>query len=230
MVLDSKGELYIVATPIGNIEDITLRALKILKRVDLIISEDTRTARKLLNHFEIKNRTASYYSPKEIYKADYYLDQIMQGKKLALISESGTPCISDPGIEIVRRAYERGITVIPIPGPTSIAAAVCASGLKTDEFFFTGFLPRKKGARKRALEKHLNAGYPFIFFDSKYRIKDTITFLGELEPARRLCVAREITKKFEEFIRGTAEDVAGVFNEKKNIKGEFVVVCSASGK
>ncbi len=224
--LNSKGILYIIATPIGNLEDITLRALKILKSVEFIICEDTRTAIKLLKRYEINKKTYSYYSPKERMQATRYLNILENGEDIALISENGTPCISDPGIEIVKRAYAKGIKVIPIPGPSAFVAALSACGIPAREVFFAGFIPRKKGERKRYLEMHLKEGYTFVFYESKYRIKDTLKFIKEIAPHITICIAREITKKFEEFIHGNITEVEEKISNVNNLKGEFVVICS----
>lgn len=221
-----KGNLYIVASPIGNLEDITLRAIKILKAVHLIICEDTRTTRKLLNKYGINKKIYSYYSPKESRQAVKYLNMIGEGKDLALISESGTPCISDPGRKIISIAYDSNIKVIPIPGPSAFVAAISASGIPAEEVFFAGFIPRKKGERKKYLENHLNKDYTFVFYDSKYRIRDTLKFIAEISPEISICIGRELTKKFEEFIRGSAIKVEKIISARENLKGEFVVVCS----
>jgi 16S rRNA (cytidine1402-2'-O)-methyltransferase len=223
---EHKGKLYIVATPIGNLSDITLRALDILKSVDFIISEDTRTAGILLKKYEIEKKVYSYYSPKEVQLATKYLRYLAEGKDIALISENGTPCISDPGFEIVRRSYENNIQVIPIPGPSALTAALSACGIYSREVFFAGFIPRKKGARKKYIQKHLEREYTFVFYESKYRIKDTLRFIRELKPGVNVCLAREITKKFEEFIRGEIEEVEEKVSQAASIKGEIVVICS----
>lgn len=226
----SKGILYVVATPIGNLEDITLRALKILKKVNLIICEDTRTTRKILNKYSISKKTRSYYSPKEAKQAVKYLDLIEKGTDVALISESGTPCISDPGYEIIKQAYERDIEVAPIPGPSALTAGISVSGIKADEVYFGGFIPRKKNARKKYLKRHINKNYTFVFFDSKYRIKDTLKFINEISPDGMIFIAREMTKKFEEYIRGKPEEVKKILSGRENLKGEFLIICSPSEK
>jgi 16S rRNA (cytidine1402-2'-O)-methyltransferase len=218
------GCLYVVATPIGNLGDITLRALEILKSVDFVISEDTRTARKLFSKYNIEQRVFSYYSPRERSQAKKYLDMIEQGSDAALISESGTPCISDPGFEIIRGAHERSVRVVPVPGPSAFTAALSSSGIQAKEIFFAGFIPRKKGQRRKYLQSHLEKGYTFVFYESKYRIIDTLNFIGEIAPDLTICAGREITKRFEEFVRGKPEEV-----RKKipaNVKGEFTVICS----
>ncbi|MBN2407671.1 MAG: 16S rRNA (cytidine(1402)-2'-O)-methyltransferase [Elusimicrobia bacterium] len=222
----SKGKLYVVATPIGNLGDITLRAIEVLKTVSLIICEDTRTTRKLLNHYGIRRRVCSYYSPRETVQAIKYLDMLNEGRDIAVISESGTPCISDPGLEIVKGAYERGITVIPVPGPSAFVTALSASGISAREVFFSGFIPRKKEERKKYLAKHLGKDYTFVFYDSKYRIKDTIGYIKDISPDVNICIGRELTKKFEECIRGTAGEIETKVSGNDNIKGEFVVICA----
>ena len=223
---DKQGILYVVSTPIGNLEDITLRALNVLKSVNIIICEDTRTSKKLLSRYEIKKRQGSYYSPKEVHQAKKYLCMIEEGMDIALVSESGTPCISDPGFEIVQEAYKRGVSVIPVPGPSAFIAALSASGIKSKNVFFAGFVPRKKEQRKKYLKQHIGHDYTFVFYDSKYRIKETIGYIVEIDPDLLICVAREMTKKFEEFIRGSAESVHRKISAQNNIKGEFTVICS----
>lgn len=225
MTTVKKGDLYVVATPIGNLQDITLRALEVLKSVEFIICEDTRTAGKLLNHYNIDKKKYSYYSPKEYIQAGKYISFIEKGKDAALISESGTPCISDPGYEIIRKAYEKDIKVIPLPGASALTSAVSACGMPAKEIFFAGFLPRKKGQRKKYLEKHLNRGYLVVFYESKYRIKDTLRFIKDIDPDRIVCIAREMTKIYEEFIKGDAASVENMIDKMNNPKGEFVVIC-----
>lgn len=225
-----KGNLYIVATPIGNLEDITLRSLKILKSVDFIICEDTRTTIKLLRKYDINKKMYSYYSPKEKMQAVKYLNIIEAGNDIALVSESGTPCISDPGVEIVKKAYEKGIKVIPVPGPSAFVACLSAAGISTKEVFFAGFVPRKKGQRKKYLENHLKKKYTFVFYESKYRMKDTLRFIKDIAPELSVCIGREITKKFEEFMRGNITEVEKKVSEVNNLKGEFVVICSGLKK
>ncbi|MFH1416386.1 MAG: 16S rRNA (cytidine(1402)-2'-O)-methyltransferase [Elusimicrobiota bacterium] len=226
----ASGNLYIVATPIGNLEDVTMRSLEILKSVDLVICEDTRTARKLLNRYDISKKTASYYSPKEAYQAGKYAAMLENGTNIAMISECGTPCISDPGIVMIREACKRGINVIPVPGPSALTAALSICGIKAKEVFFAGFIPRKKGARKKYLEKHAGREYAFVFYESKYRIKDTMRFIAEINPELDVCIAREMTKKFEEIIRGSAVEVEDRISSNSELKGEFVVICSACRK
>ena len=223
-----RGTLYVVATPIGNLGDITHRALKVLGSCDLIISEDTRTTRLLLGEYAVKTPVSSYYSPRERFLAGKYIEKLNEGADVALVSERGTPCISDPGFEIVRRAHEEGITVVPVPGPSALPAALSASGLSCKEVFFSGFLPRKKGARRRFLEKHLNQGYTLVFYDSKYRIVETMSFVAEITPGLTVCLCREMTKKFEELIRGSSLEVYEKIRQRTSVKGEFTVVCSPS--
>lgn len=222
---DSKGRLYIVATPIGNLEDITLRAVRILKNVDLIIAEDTRTTAKLLAKYKISKKSKSYYSPREYEKAARYLEMIKKGKNIALLSENGTPAVSDPGYEIINRARNDDIEVLPVPGPSALTAALSVCGLPTDEVFFAGFIPRKKGERKRYLQKHIPQGYTFVFYESKYRICDSVDYIKEIKPDKMIFIGREMTKKFEEYIRAEAGEMSAILRRKTNIKGEFVVVC-----
>lgn len=224
-----RGSLFVVATPIGNLEDITLRALDTLRKCPLVICEDTRKTARLFSRHGISASAAPYYSPREKLLAGRYISRLESGDDIALVSESGTPCVSDPGYEIVRRAHEAGIRVVPVPGPSALASSLSVSGIPCREVFFAGFLPRKKTARRRYLEKHLGQGYTVVFYDSKYRIRDTVGFISEIAPGLEICLCREITKKFEELIRGAAASVSGKLGET-SIKGEFTVVCSPSEK
>ncbi|MGM0568591.1 MAG: 16S rRNA (cytidine(1402)-2'-O)-methyltransferase [Elusimicrobiota bacterium] len=226
MKSDSRGTLYIVSTPIGNLKDITLRAVEVLKSVELIISEDTRTARKLLNTYGIKSAPRSYYAPREAEKASRYLDMAERGKNIALISESGTPCISDPGAEIVRRAHLRKIPVRTIPGPSAITAALSISGMNADSFFFAGFIPSNKSRRKKFLLKNLKENQSFVFYDSKRRIVDSLKMIADIDPDTRVFAVREMTKIYEEYFSGTPSEVAEQLLSKDVLKGEFTVICS----
>lgn len=225
-----KGILFVVATPIGNLGDISLRAIEVLKSVDFIICEDTRTSLKLMRSYTIEKPLYSYYSPREPVQALKYLKRIEAGDNVALITESGTPCISDPGLEIIKKAYDKGIEVIPVPGASALTAALSASGIICREVFFAGFIPRKKTQRKKYLEKHIGQEYAFVFYESKYRIIDTLRYIKTIAPGILICLAREMTKKYEEFIRGSIDEVEQKLLKLKNIKGEFVVVCSGMKK
>ncbi len=221
-----KGELYIISTPIGNLEDITVRAIRILKEVKLIIAEDTRTAKKLLSLLNIpfKEKTfISYYKGKESEKIEYLLNKIKEYEKAGLISEAGTPLISDPGFNLIKRAKENGIKIIAVPGATALISALTISGIDSDSFLFLGFLKRGEQKLKRDLRRVLGLPYTIIFYESPKRLEKTLSILKELIPLRRISVARELTKKFEETIDGTVKEV---FDKIKNrtIKGEITIV------
>ncbi len=220
------GILYIVATPLGNLKDVTLRAVEILKKADLIISEDTRRARKLLNVYGIKGAPRSYYAPREAEKASAYLDMAERGKNLALISECGTPGISDPGAEIVKRAHRRGIEVRAVPGPSAVTAALSISGFNADRFYFAGFIPSPKLRRRKFLEKNLKIkGQTFIFYDSKRRILDSMNMIDDICPEAEIFMVREMTKVFEEHFRGRPKEIYEKLMLKDSLKGEFTVIC-----
>lgn len=216
--------LYLVATPIGNLEDITLRAIRILKEVDLIAAEDTRTARKLLDRYEIKTPTISYYDASEQSKKEGIVARLKSGKSVALISEAGTPGVSDPGYRLVTAALEVGIPVVPIPGPVAAIAALIPSGLPTDRFAFEGFIPAAAVARKKKLYSLLNEERTMIFYESPRRILATLAEVDKVFGDRPVVVARELTKIHEEFIRGTAAEVVGKLKEKDKIRGEIVLL------
>ncbi len=219
------GRLYIVATPIGNLSDITLRAVEVLKSADLIISEDTRTARKLLDRYGIKSVPRSYYAPREAEKAARYLDMAEEGKTLALISECGTPAVSDPGAEIVRRAHERGIRVIPVPGPSAVTAALSVAGFNCDKFLFAGFIPSGRQQRKKFLEENMREGEIFVFYDSKRRILDTLEMINGIDPETKIFIIREMTKIYEEYLRGSPLETRDNLASRQVIKGEFTILC-----
>jgi 16S rRNA (cytidine1402-2'-O)-methyltransferase len=217
------GILYLVATPIGNLEDITLRAIRILKESDLIAAEDTRTARILLQHYGIEKPLVSYYDPKEETKSLPIVERLRKGETVALISESGMPGVSDPGFRLVRAAIKAGISVIPVPGPSSLLSALVVSGLPTDRFVFEGFLPARAVARKKKLASLADDDRTLIFFESPRRLLKTLHDIELTLGNRRIAVARELTKKFEEVIRGSVtEVVARLFGGE--IRGEIVLV------
>jgi 16S rRNA (cytidine1402-2'-O)-methyltransferase len=220
--------LYLVPTPVGNLEDITLRALRVLKEVDLIAAEDTRTAGTLLTHFDIDTATTSYHDHNERSQAPKLIARMRAGQTIALISEAGSPGISDPGFYLVRACVEAGITVEPLPGPTSFVPALTASALPSDRFVFEGFLPKKKGRQTR-LRTLADEPRTMVFFESPYRLVRTLGDLGEHFGAdRRVVVAREITKKFEEFRRGTLEEVRSYFAQQNKVRGELVIIVAGS--
>lgn len=217
------GILYIVGTPIGNLEDITLRALRILKEVDCIAAEDTRTARKLLGRYEITTPTVSYYDADESRKSRQLVGRLNSGESIALISEAGMPGISDPGYRIVAEAIRAGIPVIPIPGPSASLAGLVVSGLATDRFIFEGFLPRSLSALKKKLFLLRDEERTLIFYESPRRLMVTLGVVRDIFEERNIVVARELTKIFEEVIRGTAGEVIDQLADRK-IKGEIVLM------
>lgn len=221
------GTLYIVPTPIGNLEDITLRALRILREVRLIAAEDTRTSRVLLDHYQITTPTTSYHEHNKLKKLDAIFDALSSGD-VALISDAGTPGISDPGYELVREALARGVAVVPLPGASALIAGLVASGLPTDSFLMLGFLPKKPNAR-RELFQHLRAApHTLAAYESPHRLNETLALLIEvMGEARPVCVAREISKMYEEFVRGPASEVLARF-ERENPRGEVTLFIGAA--
>lgn len=215
--------LYIVATPIGNLEDITLRALRILKEVDLIAAEDTRHSRKLLTHFGISKPLTSYFDHNKDLKGDQILDRLREGLSVALITDAGTPCISDPGYQLVRDAVAQGIAVVPIPGACAAVTALSASGLPTDYFSFAGFLPNKQGKRRERLQALAAERAVLIFYESPKRLLATLEDMLETLGDREVVVARELTKMYEEFLRGRlvglVEEVRG-----REVRGEVAIL------
>src|SRR5215470_16301 len=192
--------LYLVATPIGNLEDISLRAIRVLKQVDLIACEDTRQTQKLLNHYGIEKPTVSHHEHNEASRAAELIEKLVAGVRIAVVSDAGTPCISDPGFRLLSLAIERGVPVVPIPGPAAFTAALVASGLPVESFSFRGFLPVKSGARKRALESIRQSSQTEIFYEAPHRIHQTIEdVVAALGPSRPVVIARELTKIHEEF-------------------------------
>ena len=215
------GKLYIVATPIGNLEDITLRAIKILKEVDLIAAEDTRHTLKLLNHLEITKPLISYYRHNENIKTEKLLEELKQGKNIALVSDAGTPGICDPGEEIIKKCIEEEIEVIPIPGAVAMINALIASGISTKEFIFIGFLPLNKKLRNKKLEEIENANKTIILYEAPHKLENTLNDLKNILKNRKIVIARELTKIHEEFIRGNIEEI---IQKVKDKKGEFVLI------
>lgn len=214
------GILYIVATPIGNLEDITLRALEILKRVDLIACEDTRRTKILLERYEIKNPLTSFHQHSKLQKIDTLVSELKSGKNIALVTDAGSPGVSDPGGILVAAALKEKIFVVPIPGPSALATLISVAGIPMDRFTFLGFLPHKKG-RQIIINKIMESDVPVVFYESPYRILKTLKALTESNG--RLIVGRELTKKFEEVIRGTTKEVFEQFKNKK-IQGEFTII------
>lgn len=221
------GTLYLVATPIGNLEDITLRALRVLTECDVVAAEDTRRTGRLLKHFEIKKPLLSYFQFNEAKRSEELLDRLGRGEKIALVTDAGTPGISDPGARVVNAALAVGLRVESVPGACALIAALTASGLPTDEFHFIGFLPHKSGQRRRQLETLKNVAGTLVFYESPYRIGKLLAELSELHPGSNVVLARELTKKFEEYLRGTPAELLALL-EKRSLKGEFVVLVKRS--
>jgi len=216
--------LYIVATPIGNLEDITLRALRVLEQADVVACEDTRQTQKLLNYFGIQKRTVSYHEHNEIGRTQQLLADLQQGARIALVSDAGMPGISDPGSVIIREAIQRGIPVIPVPGPSALISAVVASGLETSSFRFFGFVPAKSGQRRTFLEQLKTAPDTLVFYEAPHRIMETLRdLLAALGPDRRVVVARELSKVHEEFLRGSVSEVLEQIKGRE-IRGEITLV------
>ncbi len=225
----NSGKLYLVSTPIGNLEDITLRAIRILKEVDLIACEDTRHSKKLLNHYGIKTRLVSYHSHNEDKRSQFLLQTLLESKDVALISDAGTPVISDPGYRLVVRAVEKGIEVIPIPGPSSLLTALVVSALPSDRFCFYGFLPRGERKIKELAQKISQHTSTVILFESPKRILKSLSYLVEILGDRRAALCREMTKINEEVIRGTLEDIYRSLKERGDIKGEITLIIEGKG-
>ncbi len=216
------GTLYVVATPIGNLQDITLRALEILKTVDVVACEDTRVTKRLLDHYQIATNTISYHQHSKVGKIDFFVSKLKAGESVALVSDAGTPGISDPGRLLVQAAVNEGIKVETIPGPSAVAAALAISGLPTDRFIFLGFLPHKKG-RETIIKEIAALDNTVVFYESVHRIIKTLEQLRAAGLNRQLVVARELTKKFETVYRGRVDEVLEQLS-KDQIKGEFVVI------
>ena len=219
--LKEKGILYIVATPIGNLEDITIRAINILKEVDCIAAEDTRHTLKLLNHLEISKPLISYHRHNEETKSDILLEKLKNGENIALVSDAGTPGICDPGEEIICKCIEEKIKIVPIPGACAIVNALICSGLDTKKFLFLGFLSINKKIRKEELEKIENSQETIIIYEAPHKLKETLKDLSNILENRKITIARELTKIHEEFVRGTAKELLETIQE---VKGEMVLI------
>ncbi|HNW71850.1 MAG TPA: 16S rRNA (cytidine(1402)-2'-O)-methyltransferase [Candidatus Paceibacterota bacterium] len=220
------SKFYVVATPIGNMEDITLRAIRVLKEVDLILCEDTRTTKNLLDKYEIKNKTMSYHAQSKLSKMDKIFELLKEGKNLALVSDAGTPTISDPGAMLISKIKEKfdDVQIIPIPGASAVISALSASGLPTHEFTFIGFLPHKKG-RETIFKEIAEAKRTIVFYESTHRILKTLESLNNFCPNKKVCMAREITKIYEEFKNGSpAELLEYLIKNPIKQKGEFTVL------
>jgi 16S rRNA (cytidine1402-2'-O)-methyltransferase len=219
------GTLYVVSTPIGNLEDLTYRAVRVLSEVDLIACEDTRHSQKLLNHYGIKAKTVSYHEHNERDRAEELIGQLKSGLDVAIVSDAGTPGISDPGFRVVRMAHEADLKVVPIPGPTALVSALVASGLPSDEFFFAGFLPARSGARRSRLAELAGIPSTLVFYEAPHRMAASLKDAREILGEREAVVARELTKLHEEIVRGRLSDLADKFSAGGHEpRGEIVVV------
>jgi len=218
-----KGILYPVGTPIGNLKDISLRALEVLKQVNLIACEDTRHTRKLLSHYDIHTSLTSFYEQNQFKKTPYLIRCLKAGENIALVSNAGMPGISDPGAPLIKEAVKEGIKIVPIPGPTALISGLIASGLPTKSFIFEGFLGRRKVERARKLRELKDEKRTIVFYEAPHRIRKILPEIKEIMGDRYIAVGRELTKKFEEIIRGKVSQVEAVF-EKKSPRGEFTLV------
>jgi 16S rRNA (cytidine1402-2'-O)-methyltransferase len=218
------GILYLVATPIGNLEDITFRAVRILREVDRIACEDTRHTRKLLDHYQIATPLVSYHEHNEQTRSEELLRELEAGKSIALVSDAGTPLIADPGYRLVRKAREQGIRVTPVPGPSALLAALSAAGLATDSFTFAGFLPSKKSQRRKLLEDRKGAAETLVFYEAPHRILEALDDIAEILGPRPMVLARELTKIHEEFLTGTPAEIREQLATRPAIKGEFTIL------
>jgi 16S rRNA (cytidine1402-2'-O)-methyltransferase len=220
------GTLYLVATPIGNLEDITLRALRTLRECDVVAAEDTRHTVQLLRHFAISKPMLSYFQFNEARRSEELIERLGRGEKIALVTDAGSPGISDPGERVVKAAIAAGFRVEAVPGPSALVAALTASGLQAEEFHFIGFLPHKSGQRRNKLESLKAFDGTLVFYESPYRIEKLLGELHEVFPERQVVLARELTKKFEEFLRGSPAELLELIH-KRSLKGEFVVLVGA---
>ena len=223
------GTLYLVATPIGNLEDITLRALRTLKECDLVAAEDTRRSGQLLKHFGISRPLLSYFQFNEAKRSEEIIERLRRGEKVALVTDAGSPGISDPGERVVKAAIAAGFRVESVPGPSALVAALTASGLPAEEFHFIGFLPHKSGQRRRELERLKTIRGTLVFYESPYRIEKLLVELNDIYPGRQVVLARELTKKFEQFLRGTPAELLEVLQQRA-LKGEFVVMVTGAAE
>lgn len=226
-VREPLGCLYLVPTPIGNLDDMTFRAIETLKQVDLIAAEDTRVTLKLCRHFDISTPLISYHEHNKTKQGLQLIHQLQNGKTIALVSDAGTPAISDPGSELVAMCIQEQIEVIPLPGANAAITALIASGLYEKEFYFYGFLPRGKKDKQKALERLMRIEAPLIFYEAPHRLKDTLRTMKNIFGKRSAVLARELTKRYEEFIRGNLEELI-VWAEEREIRGEFCLIVSGS--
>ena len=222
------GKLFVVSTPIGNLEDITLRAVSVLKDCDVIACEDTRTTKKLLVRYGIETNLTSYHEHNEVEKSQKLLEELKEGKDVALVSDAGTPSVSDPGWRLVNLSIENNIEVVPVPGPSATLSALVVSGLPTDSFLFLGFFPKIIGKKKELLKDVKRYPYTLVFYESAKRLSRTLSLMLEILGDRNICVAREMTKLYEEVLRGSLSKVISVLSERETLKGEVTVVVEGS--
>jgi 16S rRNA (cytidine1402-2'-O)-methyltransferase len=220
------GTLYVVATPIGNLEDITLRALRVLREVDLIAAEDTRRTRTLLAHYDISTPTTSYFEHNKLKKGDWLLRTLHDGKSIALVTDAGTPGLSDPGFHLTMLAHSAGIPVVAVPGASALTAALSVSGIPADRFVFEGFLPAKAGRRLAQLRSLKALGRTVVLYESPHRLLKTLSAIDDVYGSREIVICRELTKKFEEVRRGTPAQLAAHF-ETQGTRGEFTLIITA---
>lgn len=229
LLVAMSGKLYVVGTPIGNLEDLTLRALRILKEVDLIAAEDTRHTGLLLKHFDISKPKVSYHKFNEEKRKEEFFQRFQSGEQIALVSDAGMPGISDPGERLIRECVDQGVDVEVVPGPSAVLHGVVASGFKITPFYFGGFLPIKGGPRQKELHQAFERESTSVYFESPHRLVRMLEECKQIMPQRQLCVARELTKKFEEVKRGSAEELVAYFEQKK-VKGEITFIVQGKGK
>ncbi len=220
----SHSALFLVATPIGNLEDISIRALRVLKEVDLIACEDTRHTARMLHHYGISTPCESHHEHNENIHNRRLLTLLQEGKSIALVSDAGTPLLSDPGYTLVSACREAGLAVVPVPGPSAIAAALTGSGLPTDSFFFAGFLPPKQGMRRRRLQEIAAVPATLVFYEAPHRLLAALEDMVEILGARQTCVARELTKIHEEWVRGTLPEILAELTSRPHLRGEITLV------
>ena len=223
-VAPANGKLYLVSTPIGNLEDITFRAVNILKDCDVIACEDTRNTKKLLARYGIETALTSYHEHNEAEKSPKLLERIRDGKNVALVSDAGTPSISDPGWRLVNLLIENDVEIVPVPGPSAVLSALVVSGLPTDSFLFLGFFPKTSGKRRELMVQVSRYPYTLVFYESAKRLRGSLEAMLETLGDRRVCVAREMTKLYEEVLRGSFSEVLSVLSERETLKGEVTIV------
>jgi len=222
------GVLYIVSTPIGNLEDMTYRAVRVLGQVSLVACEDTRQTRKLLDHYGIRARLVSYHEHNEAARAPEIVERLLAGESVALVSDAGTPLVSDPGYRIVTAAIAAGVRLEPVPGASALLCALAASGLPTDVFLFAGFLPAKSAARRRTLDSLTSCPATLVFYEAPHRILESLDDIASVLGPRPLVLARELTKVHEEFLRGTAAEIRAILERRERIKGEITLLVGRS--